>query len=441
MDKQQDYEAILDSISDGVFTVDEKWRISSFNHAAEIITGVSKEEALGSSCSEVLRSSICGSECALRQTLKDRIPIINRGCYFINNLGEQIPITLSTAVLKNSNGQIIGGAETFRDISEIESLKRQLSTESHTGNLQSKSPAMQSIFQLVNVVAPTSSTVLIYGETGTGKEIIARTLHELSNRKNEPFVAVNCAALPENLLESVLFGHKKGAFTGAVENQDGLFSRTGKGTLFLDEIGDISPALQVRLLRVLQEHEYEPLGSNRTIQTEARIIAATNRKLKQLIQEGSFREDLYYRLNVINFTLPPLRERKVDIPGLTYHFTERFNKMHNRQITGLTADALSLLIAYSWPGNIRELENVIERSCILCSGEKIAISNFPEEISGNRKISIQDNCLINKREEAEKESILSALQKTKNNKSAAAELLGIHKTTLFRKIKKYGIKK
>jgi len=441
MKEQQDYEAILDSISDGVFTVDEKWCITSFNRAAENITGVSKEEAIGSSCSEVLRSSICGSECALRQTLEDGTPIINRGCYFINSMGEQIPITLSTAVLKNSDGQVIGGAETFRDISEIESLKKQLSAESYTGKIQSNSPEMQSILQLMNLVAPTSSTILIYGDTGTGKEVATRTIHELSCRNKEPFVAVNCAALPENLLESILFGHKKGAFTGAVENQEGLFSRTGKGTLFLDEIGDISQALQVRLLRVLQEHEYESLGGNRTIQTEARIIAATNRNLKQLIKEGAFREDLYYRLNVINFTLPPLRERKDDIPHLSYHFIERFNKIHNKNISGFSSDALSLLIAYSWPGNIRELENVIERSCILCGGDTIRLSDFPEEISGNKKPRIVDKKLLERRENAEKDSILSALKKTGNNKLAAAELLGIHKTTLFRKIKKYGIGK
>jgi transcriptional regulator with GAF, ATPase, and Fis domain len=250
-------------------------------------------------------------------------------------------------VLKNSDGQIIGAAETFRDISEIESLKKQLSTEYYTGNFQSRSPAMQSIFQLVDVVAPINSTILIYGETGTGKEVTARTIHKLSNRCSEPFVVVNCAALPENLLESVLFGHRKGAFTGVVENKEGVFSRTAKGTLLLDEIGDISPTLQVRLLRVLQEHEYKPLGSNKTIHTEARIIAATNRDLKQLIKDGSFREALYYRLNVINFLLPPLRERKDDIPYLTELF--------------------------------------IERACIICGGEKIGILCFPEEISVNGK--------------------------------------------------------
>ncbi|OQY33453.1 MAG: Fis family transcriptional regulator [Spirochaetaceae bacterium 4572_59] len=441
----QDYEAILESISDGVFTVDKEWRISSFNRAAEEITGVSREEALGRPCSEVLRSSLCGNQCALRKTLKDGRALVNKKCYIINSEGGQIPISLSTAVFRDREGKIMGGAETFRDLSELESLKKyQLPDTQGNKLLSSKSPSMQQVLYLIEMVSPTDSTVIIYGETGTGKEVSARTVHDLSPRREEPFVAVNCAALPENLLESVLFGHIKGAFTGAVEDQQGVFARTGRGTLFLDEIGDISPALQLRLLRVLQEREYEPLGSSRTIKTEARIIAATHRNLKDRIAEGMFREDLYYRLNVVSINLPPLRERKEDLHDLTVLFIQRYNSLHNREILGIEADVHTLLRDYDWPGNIRELENVIERACILCRGPLIEKNCLPPEISGFNPLMRKEakegkNDLMSSREEAEIQEIRSALNQTANNKQAAADLLGIHKTTLFRKLKKYKI--
>lgn len=440
MKKQEDYKAILDSISDGVFTVDRDWKITSFNNAAEFITGIRSSDAIGSYCSEVFRSSLCGEKCALQKTLKEGKPIINKSCYFINYQGEKIPITLSTAVLKNASGQIIGGAETFRDMSEIEALKEQLNSISSCYNLNSSSPIMQKVYELIKVVAPTDSTVLINGATGTGKEVAARTIHEKSDRRREPFVAVNCAALPENLLESALFGHKRGAFTGAIENKKGLFSRAGKGTLFLDEIGDISEALQIRLLRVLQEHEYEPLGSTKPLRTEARIITATNKNLKQLIENGTFRQDLYYRLNVINIDLPLLRERVEDIIRFAELFMERFNKKHRKHISGINKEALSILLHYSWPGNIRELENTIERACIVCNETQITIKCFSDEIMTNVPERKTEQMLMISKQNTEKDIIVKTLEQT-NNKLAAAKKLGIHKTTLFRKIKKYGIKK
>ena len=441
----QDFESILESISDGVFTVDSKWNITSFNRAAEDITGVSREDALGRPCSEVLRSSLCGSQCALRKTLKDGHPIINKKCYFIDQEGEQVPISLSTAVFRNGEGQVIGGAETFRDLSDLEYARKQLNLSSFSEEvLASRSPAMKEVFRILKMVSVTDSTVLILGETGTGKELTARTIHDLSDRREEPFLAVNCAALPETLLESLLFGHMKGAFTGAVEDKPGFFTRTGGGTLFLDEIGDISPALQVRLLRVLQEQEYEPVGGTKTVKSQARILAATHRDLKAQIRNGEFREDLYYRLNVVSLELPPLRNRTEDIPALVEHFIQRFNSRHNRDILDVTGDTLSLLMQYSWPGNIRELENVIERACILCSGNHILPECLTGEIysSGNATADgsqEQGDLLKYSREEAEIRRIRSALRETENNKLAAAELLGIHKTTLFRKLKKYHI--
>jgi len=267
-----DENPILESISDGVFSVDHDWKITSFNRAAETITGVKRSDALGSYCSEVFRSSLCGEQCALRETLKTGKPIIDKGCYFINSKGRKVPVSLSTAVLKDNQGNIIGGAETFRDLSEIEVLKKQLVNQSHSHSLFSHSDAMKPVKAMVDAVAETSATVLIIGETGTGKEVTAKALHHSSEQRQRPFIGVNCAALPENLLESMLFGHVKGAFTGAHSNNQGYFARAADGTLFLDEIGDISPALQVRLLRVLQEREFEAVGSQVTQKIDSRYF-------------------------------------------------------------------------------------------------------------------------------------------------------------------------
>jgi len=433
-------EAILNSISDGVFTVDENWKITSFNRAAEEITGVTKDEAIGARCSDVFRSSICGQECALQNTMDFKKPIINKGCYFINSRGDKIPITISTALLKNKNGKVIGGAETFRDISEIEKLKRTISSQHTTGDIISNSPSMKSVLEFVEVVAKSSSTILIMGETGTGKEVVARSIHKISDRCELPFVAVNCAAIPETLLESELFGHVKGAFTGAVSDKKGLFSRAESGTLFLDEIGDISPALQVRLLRVLQERTYTPVGGVEVRKNKARILTATNRDLKALVAKGEFRRDLYYRLNVIPVNLPSLSNRKEDIPILVESFIEKFNAMHNKEIHSIDPNALSLLSSYGWPGNIRELENTIERACIICDSDKIKIKCLPDEIkvTANSLVSNRHN-FYSQRMGAEQEAIVQALTDNENNKTAAAKSLGIHKTTLFRKLKKYNI--
>ncbi|MGB5445724.1 MAG: sigma 54-interacting transcriptional regulator [Psychromonas sp.] len=437
-----DNNTILECISDGVFSVDHDWKISSFNRAAEKITGVKRNDALGRYCSEVFRSSLCGELCALRETLRTGKPTIDKRCYFINSQGKKVPVTLSTAVLKDPQGNIIGGAETFRDLSEIEGLKKQLSRQESADSYISHSQSMKAVMSMVEAVAETSTTVLINGETGTGKEVTARALHQLSERNKQPFIAVNCAALPENLLESSLFGHVKGAFTGAHENKQGYFARAASGTLFLDEIGDISAALQVRLLRVLQEREFEPVGSQKTQKSDARIITATNKNLLELVSQGKFREDLYYRLNVIKISLPTLAQRVEDIPFLVDHFIERFNQLHNRSIKGISGEALVALQSYAWPGNIRELENSIERACVLSKNSYIQPSCFPfvnsENLhTGTRKSEIQES-LGKTREEIEKQMIIEAL-KNNYSKVAAAKALDIHKTTLFRKMKKYNI--
>lgn len=432
-------DAILESISDGVFTVDMGWRVTSFNRAAEEITGVSRKEALGRFCSDVFRSNMCGEFCSLHQTLKTGKPVIGKTGYIIDSEGNRKPISISTAVLKNAEGKVIGGAETFRDLSEIEDLRRELEGKSHAGDMASHSPLMLKIFEVLPAIAASPSTVLILGETGTGKELMARTLHDLSPRNRGPFVAVNCGALPDTLLESELFGYRKGAFTGAVKDKPGRFAVARGGTLFLDEIGDVSPALQVRLLRVLQERVYEPLGATRSEKADVRVIVATHRDLAERVREGLFREDLYYRVNVVRIELPPLRRRKEDIPLLVERFVQRFNRLQEKAIPGMDVKALGILMAHDWPGNIRELENVVERAFILCASGEIRVSHLPAELALPKTLPGLISPSENIHDILDAQVIRTALARNNFNRLAAARELGIHKTTLFRKIKKLGL--
>ncbi|OQY17594.1 MAG: Fis family transcriptional regulator [Desulfobacteraceae bacterium 4572_35.1] len=443
-------DAILESICDGVFTVDEHWRITSFNRAAEQITGTNREQAIGQLCSEVFRSNMCESQCALRQTLKDGKPIINRSGYIINADGKRVPVSISTAVLRDNSGEIIGGAETFRDLSEVEALRKELNGRYQLGDLVSHSPAMHDIFNLISALASSgNTTVLIQGETGTGKELVARAIHNLSERASAPFIAVNCGALPDNLLESELFGYKKGAFTGANTDKPGRFALAKQGTIFLDEIGEISPALQVRLLRVLQEQRYEPLGATKSETTEARVIAATNRNLEQLVQQGGFRQDLFYRIQVVQIDLPPLRERLEDIPLLADHFIAHFNQIQHKSINTISAAAMTCLVSHTWPGNVRELENVIERAFVLCPAQTIDVEHLPPTLqrhcppqprpAPSTDPTLQTDTMQEQRNLHERQLIISTLQRNNYNRAATARELNIHKTTLYRKIKQLDI--
>jgi PAS domain S-box-containing protein len=432
-------DAILESISDGVFTVDPEWRINSFNRAAEQITGISRNDAIGRFCSEVFRSNMCETNCALRKTLKNGKPIIGRSGYIIDENGGRRPISLSTAVLKNSRGEVVGGAETFRDLSEIETLRHELEGRSHVGEIVSRSPLMQRLFEVIPAIAVSPSTVLITGETGTGKELMARTIHALSHRNKGPFVALNCGALPDTLLESELFGYKAGAFTGATRDKPGRFALAKGGTLFLDEIGDVSPALQVRLLRVLQEHSFEPLGGTDTVHTDVRIVVATNRDLVELTKNGTFREDLYYRVNVVRIELPPLRRRKEDIPILVEQFIVKYNRLHHATVRGISQEALSLLMAHDWPGNVRELENIIERAFIVCPDGMIEMAHLPDELTFHGSRASVPTALQDARLLMESQAIRTALERNGFSRLAAARELGMHKSTLFRKIKQLGI--
>jgi PAS domain S-box-containing protein len=431
-------EIILESISDGVFTVDHNWRITSFNRAAEEITGTDRSEAIGRFCWEVFRSNMCEGDCALKRTMKEGKSFVSSRTYIINNRQQRVPIGVSTSPLKNHKGEILGGVETFRDHSLVEELRRELIGNFEVGDMVSRSKGMKKIFNILRQVAESDSTVLIEGETGTGKELLASALHTLSLRKDQPFVAINCGALPDTLLESELFGYKAGAFTNAVKDKPGLFQAAGRGTILLDEIGDTSSAFQVRLLRVLEEKEFQPLGSVAKVKTDTRIVAATNRDLGKMVENGEFRRDLFYRINIIRFQLPPLRERMEDIPLLVERFIKKMNHIKGRAVTTVSMETMSLLLAHDYPGNIRELENIIEHGFVLCPDGEIEVAHLPAYLvqQGNGRAadrsSMEESIGL-----SEKAAILEALKHNNYNRQAAAKELGVHKSTLFRKLKKY----
>lgn len=432
--------AILESISDGVFTVDMDFRVTYLNRSAEKILGVSCGDAKGKRCCDVFRSSLCEGACALRRTLEAGKPIIDLSCFIIDSSGRRIPVSISTAVLRDDRNQIVGGAETFRNLSDLEDLKNEIRLAHSMGRFSSHSPSMAKIFSMLTAVSESNATVLITGETGTGKELLARTIHAYSTRKEKPFVAVNCGAFPESLLESELFGYQKGAFTGADRDKPGRFSLAEGGTLFLDEIGEISPAMQIRLLRVLQERVYEPLGAVRSTKADVRILAATNRNLEELVKKGTFRQDFYYRIHVIHLELPPLRERREDIAFLIRQLIDRFNLTRAEKVTGISNSALKKLLRFEWPGNIRELENVIERAMVFCKNKIIEMDDLPDfMIEAGGSPSDVTGSMQEVVKNSERQAILGALAECGGNRRKAAALLGIDHTTFYRKVRRLNV--
>jgi PAS domain S-box-containing protein len=432
------HNVILDSIEEGVFTVDLDWRITSFNRSAEKITGLSKEEAMGRLCSEVFGANVCNTtDCALLKAIKTNHSIINMPVYILRSDEKRIPISVNATILKDRSGRMIGGVETFRDLSAITQLRKSLQKNYSFENMVSKNQKMLEIFSTLLLIADSDCIVLIEGATGTGKELLAKAVHNNSPKKNGPFVPVNCGALPDTLIESELFGYKAGAFTDAKMDKPGRFARAQNGTIFLDEIGDISRAMQTRLLRVLEEKSYEPLGSIKPAQTNARVVVATHQELDKLVEEQKFREDLFFRINVMKLKLPTLAERKEDIPLLVNHFIERFNRGKKKKILGLTQEAMAAVMLYDWPGNIRELENVIEHAFILCKEPLIRLQHLPDKLLSEINAIFATGGTTLK--DIEKNAILQALQRNNWKKAVTAKELGIDKNTLRRKIIRYSI--
>ena len=431
---------ILDSISEGVFTVDSNWRITSFNRAAEEITGIARKKAVGQKCCDILRADVCETDCALRETMRAGKPILNKAVHIIDARGERHAIAISTALLKDESGKVIGGVETFRDMTLVEELRKEIEGRYCCEDIISQNHRMQNLFSLLPNIAESDCTVLIEGKSGTGKELFARAIHNLSFRKDKPFVAVSCGALPDTLLESELFGYKAGAFTDAKKDKPGRFAIAEGGTIFLDEIGDVSAAVQVRLLRVLQERTYEPLGAVSSVNADVRVITATNKKLSELVQQGKFRDDLYYRIDIVKLELPPLREHKDDIPLLVNHFISRFNRLRNKNISCVTDEVLAILLAYDYPGNVRELENIIEHCFVLCQGEVIEKKHLPTSVCPTASVDKVKTGEVTTLKQMEILLIIEALRRNKGNQTATAKELGINKSTLFRKLKAYEIK-
>lgn len=430
---------ILDSINEGVFTVDLNWRITALNRAAERILGVPRAQALGKPCCEVFRASICESACALRRTLGTGKPVVNATAHIINEAGERIPIRISTAILQGADGGVIGGVETFQDLSQVEQLRKELASRYTFEDIVGHSTPMRDLFQILPQVADSDSTVLIEGASGTGKELVARALHNLSRRKKKPFVAINCGALPDNLLESELFGYKAGAFTDARRDKPGRLALADGGTVFLDEIGEISPAMQVRLLRVLQERSIEPLGGVAPSKIDVRVVAATNRDLRKLVRNGKFREDLFYRVRVVHLKLPTLQQRREDIPLLVDHLVARFNHLQGRDVAGLSAEAMARLMEHDYPGNIRELENIIEQAFVLCRGNMIELHHLPVELRATEDHDAGHRSDASSLQTMERLLIRETLHRHGGNRRRAARDLGIDVSTLYRKIKSLGL--
>ena len=433
---------ILDNLDIGVLTVDRGGHITFFNNRAETITGFNRGDVLGKSCSMIFGKTVSHDLLLLNETIADGRARSTTEGEIKTRDGQAIPMRANYMALKNEDGRIVGGLATIADLS----LKYQFNSEIRGRytfyDMVGKDPAIQKIFEIVPVVASSDATILIEGPTGTGKDVLAKVIHNASQRSKKSLVKVNCAALPDNLLESEMFGYVKGAFTGAEKDKPGRFQEADGGTIFLDEIGDLPLSLQAKLLRVLEDKEFYPLGSRKTTKVDVRIISATNQNLEQLVAEKRFREDLFYRLNVMRLDLPPLKDRRGDIPLLISHILKRLCATRDTMVEKFSNDAMEVLLNYDYPGNVRELENIIEHALIVCQDKIIERIHLP--------LSLQDGISSPLPEEekrpfdreiefSEKTLILDTLRKYNWNKGKTASALDINRTTLWRKIKKYNI--
>ncbi|MEW6442138.1 MAG: sigma 54-interacting transcriptional regulator [bacterium] len=428
---------ILDNVPDGVMALDGQGLIAWFNRAAEGITGFQKEEVLGKPCRIVFQTDLCGTaDCPLERALRQESTANLEVC-IRNKWGRPLPVSVSMTALRDPNGRVIGSVETFRDLS----LSASQEPEGQRGplkNIITQDPAMLSILHHLRDLARSDSPVLLSGESGTGKELLARAIHELSARREKPYVAVNCGALPDTLMESELFGYRRGAFTDAKENKPGRFALADGGTLFLDEIGDLPLELQVKLLRAIEGGEHQPLGSTETVRADVRIVTATNKDLFEQMERGRFRRDLFFRIHVVHIDVPPLRQRREDLPLLIRHFLERLNQKRNKRIGGLSPEAEEILRSYPYPGNIRELENILEYATIVCKGIVIEPGHLPAYLLKRSHGARESPASIPARDlrQVERDEILETLKSHRWNRQAAARALGVSRTTLWRRIRR-----
>ncbi|HEY7585577.1 MAG TPA: sigma 54-interacting transcriptional regulator [Candidatus Deferrimicrobiaceae bacterium] len=449
--------AILNSLSEAVLTVDRDHRISSFNRAAERLFAIDSGEALGKDCRQILRASFgpAQHDCPMGDLTEGGKPRSDVDGTLVRADGRMVPVSASWAFFEDDSGERLGFVISFRSFEEIERLAEERKGKFHLHDIVGKTPLIRQIFDMIDVVKETDSTVLVTGESGTGKGLFARAIHDLSPRREKPFVKVNCAALTETLLESELFGHVRGAFTGAIADKVGRFEAADGGTIFLDEIGEISPALQVKLLRVLQDREFERVGSSKTQRVDVRVIAATNRDLKTAMAAGQFRGDLFYRLNVIPISVPALRDRREDIPLLVDHVLKGLKRRGMERVKAVSPEAMRCLMEYPWPGNIRELENVLERGMVCAKGRVLSVEDLPGELrehcrqrresapsitsgESSSETSPADTAGVGD-EAGERGDLLRTLDACRWSRKDAATALGIDRTTLWRRMKRLGV--
>ncbi|MFO7877374.1 MAG: sigma 54-interacting transcriptional regulator [Desulfovermiculus sp.] len=433
-----DYQEIFQYLPEGVFTIDTLWRITSFNRTAEGLTGYNKDEVIGRHCWEVFCSELCHKGCPLGVCFETGKLQMDQEVLVTNRHGVTKTLIVNVNILQDKDGTIQGGIETFRPPPAGEHIL----SRSHAAfeGLIGKSPSMQSIFQMLPDVAASEANVLLCGESGTGKEVLARAIHRHSCRSKGPFVAVNCSALAESLLESELFGHEKGAFTGADSRKLGRFELARGGTLFLDEIGDLKQQIQVKLLRVIEEREFERVGGTRSLPLDARIISATNKDLAKALGQNLFRDDLYFRLRTVPFYVPPLRKRPEDIPPLVSHFLKILNQRYHKQVRAVDPKVMRIFMKHDWPGNIRELERTLEYAFVFVKGPVIFERHLPEiTIKNHQQTSMEDHAGQAHKGASDKQSILLALSKSDGNRQHAADMLGISRTSLWRRMKEFNL--
>lgn len=444
--EDQRLKMILDNLDLGVLTVDRGGHVTFFNTMAETITSYPRKDILGKSLSILFKGDEGENLSRLSATIRDGSPRSSGETGLLTRTGEKLPVRAEYMALKNKEGHIVGGLATIADLSLMHQLNSAIKDRYTFYDMVGRSPAMQRLFEIIPVVATSDATVLIEGATGTGKDLLANVLHHASARAEHPLIKVNCAALPDNLLESEMFGYVKGAFTGADRDKPGRFQDADRGSIFLDEIGDMPLSLQAKLLRVIEDREFYPLGGRKTVKVDIRIISATNRGLEALVKEKRFREDLYYRLNVMRLEMPSLCERKDDLPLLISHFLRRLAAGRYRRPPDISEEAMAILLNHSYPGNIRELENILEHALILCQGKVVRREHLPlalQRIEGSGRrplLSGETSAPLNDiRAAGEKNTLLTALRHYHWNRGKTARALNVNRTTLWRKMKKYDL--